>query len=1119
MPDIFDNIELHLVDRLRDSIDAAFRADFCIGYFNLRGWRTIADHVDRWVGSEHACCRVLVGMQSAPKDELRAALSLVPDHGVDQARVVRLKLQMAEEFRQQLMVGAPTNADEAGLRQLSRQLKEGKVVVKLFLRYNVHAKLYLFERLDKLNPRIGYVGSSNLTFAGLAKQGELNLNVLDRDACEKLQGWFDARWNDRWCLDISAELATIIDESWARETRIPPYHVYLKMVYHLSQEARAGLAEFSIPPDIGHELFDFQAAAVKIAARHVKQRGGVLIGDVVGLGKTMMATALTRMLEDTYGYSTLIICPKHLEDMWSGYVERYGLRAKVLPLSRVTEVEMQAIPSRYRLVLIDESHNLRNPEGKRYKALKTYIQLSDSKCILLSATPYNKHYEDLSAQLGLFLDPDQDVGIRPEMLLREIGELEFARLHQRAPSTLAAFEKSKYPDDWRELMRRYLVRRTRSFIKQHYAEQDAETGLRFLRFADGQSSFFPQRIPRTVRFEVQPNDPTNGYARLLDTQVVDGIDSLHLPRYALGTYLPKTFSQQPTPSETAILEDLRRARHRLRGFSRTNLFKRLESGGPAFLQSIERHVLRNYIVLHALEHQLEIPLGSQSAALLDASQTDLDQDLTTIQTDDKQPELGPDLAWNEQRLRQRAALLYNEYATRYRSQFKWIRPVFFSRELKRQLVADIQTLHRVAQHCGQWQPAHDAKLKQLIDLIAVQHPTEKILIFTQFADTLDYLHQQLTAIGITDIASIKGGSDNATRLIRRFSPHSNGASVDPTDEFRILIATDVLSEGQNLQDAHIVVNYDLPWAIIRLIQRAGRVDRIGQQAHEIICYSFMPADGIERILRLRARVRERLRQNAEVVGSDEAFFEDEDTDNALVDLYSENAAVLDGDEDAGEIDLVSYAYQIWKNATDADARLQSVIPNLPDMIYSSRQFQPTASYPSGVLMYVRTAEGNDALAWIDQQGRSVTQSQQTILQAAACHPDTPAIDRHAHHHDLVQAGVEHIAHEEQTIGGGLGRSTGARFRTYERLKHYAETVRGTLFDSPDLARVLDDVYRYPLRQTALDTLNRQLRAGIGDAALVDLVLTLRNEGRLSVIHEDDEVREPRLICSLGVWEG
>ena len=130
----------------------------------------------------------------------------------------------------------------------------GKLVVKVYLRHPLHAKLYLLYRQDPINPMIGYLGSSNLTLAGLAQQGELNVDVLDSDACAKLANWFEDRWGDRWCLDISEELAEIIDESWASEKPTPPYHVYLKMAYHLAQEARAGLAEFQIPKVFGDTL-------------------------------------------------------------------------------------------------------------------------------------------------------------------------------------------------------------------------------------------------------------------------------------------------------------------------------------------------------------------------------------------------------------------------------------------------------------------------------------------------------------------------------------------------------------------------------------------------------------------------------------------------------------------------------------------------------------------------------------------------------------------------------------------------------------------------------------------------------------------------------------------------
>lgn len=273
----------------------------------------------------------------------------------------------------------------------------------------------------------------------------------------------------------------------------------------------------------------------------------------------------------------------------------------------------------------------------------------------------------------------------------------------------------------------------------------------------------------------------------------------------------------------------------------------------------------------------------------------------------------------------------------------------------------------------------------------------------------------------------------------RFSPVSNEArkEVPKADELRVLIATDVLSEGQNLQDASIVVNYDLPWAIIRLIQRAGRIDRIGQQAEAIQCYTFMPAEGVERIIRLRVRVRERLRQNAEVIGTDEAFFEDDDH-NILRNLYHEKAGVLDDPAD-DEIDLSSYAWQVWTNATKDNEELRGAIETLPGVVYTAKRsssHRPQGEGPGvrvgpradGVLVYLRTADDNDALAWLDAEGKVVTESQLDILRAAACEPDTPAQARADNHHDLVKAAVGQLVEQERSAGGNLGRPSGPRAR-------------------------------------------------------------------------------------------
>jgi hypothetical protein len=1074
-------------------------------------------------------------MQATPHDEFREAYSqlLTVDGNaqpMDQRRAFDLKRQKAQEFRDQLMAGAPTNADEAGLRQLARQIRERKVVVKLFLRHPLHAKLYLLSRPeDNVAPLFAYLGSSNLTFAGLVKQGELNVDVLDQDACQKLKRWFEARWNDVFSIDISDELVEIIEESWAREALIPPYHIYLKIAYHLSREAREGLEGFQIPADLQRVLFDYQAVAVRIAAKYLNERGGVLLGDVVGLGKTIMATALARIFEEDFGHSTLIICPPNLREMWQGYADEYGLRARIVPLSMV-EKDLQDVPARVRLVLIDESQNLRNREGKRYRAVQQYITESGSRCIMLSATPYNKSFLDLGSQLRLFVPEEQDLGIRPERLLAEIGETGFTQKFQASVRSLAAFERSENPDDWRDLMRLFLVRRTRGFIMDRYGETDPETGRKFLRFASGEQSFFPDRIPKTVKFRLDDNDPDDQYARLYSDGVVDRINSLSLPRYGLGNYIQPERDAPRSAAQKQIIDDLNRAGRRLMGFCRTNLFKRLESGGPAFLQSVERHILRNEVYLHALQTGQPLPIGSQddlrNVLLFDPQARDEDTDvLDQAQVDEGDVPAGmsPDPPRNG--FREEARRIYDYYRTQRRSRFKWLDASVTDVNLRRDLERDIKALTEVLDLAGTWDSRKDAKLQALLDLVQTKHPRQKLLVFSQFADTVRYLEQQFEARGVTRLEAITGDSPDPTGAAHRFSPRSNKqpALATPERETRVLIATDVLSEGQNLQDGHIVVNFDLPWAIIRLIQRAGRVDRIGQQSDRIYCYSFLPAEGVERIINLRGRVMQRLEENAEVVGADERFFDDELDDVTrsrpkLLDLYHERSGVLDEDEDESENDLASQALSAWQDALELDPHYETIIAGMPDVVYSTMPFEPGPGRPPGALVYVKTAIGSDSLAWVDRQGTMVSESLLRIWQTAACAPDTPALPRMEEHHDIVRAAARQIAKEQSRVGGQLGRPSSARRRVYDRLQKFVAESGNGLFGGDELKRAIEEIYDYPLQPAARNTLNRQLRSGIEDLALVDLVRQMYREDRLCQRSDGDQrLRdEPRIICSLGL---
>lgn len=1124
MARIYDNIEVKFKEGLLGimSSGGVERIDFCVGYFNLRGWNMIVNQVDELPGGyvyendeqKYRVCRLLVGMHRPPEELIRSIYSN-DEKVVDADYANRCKLQIAADFKRQLLIGLPTKQDEWTLRRLSTQLKDGKVVVKLYLKEPLHAKLYLAYRPNDFSSKIiGIMGSSNLTYSGFTGQGELNADFTDSDHVEKLARWFDNRWEDRFCLDITQELIKAIDESWASEQIIPPYYIYLKTAYHLSQEARSGIKEFTLSPEFRHELFDFQQTAVKIAARHLRneKRGGAMIGDVVGLGKTITACAIAKIYETTYASSTLVICPANLQDMWRKYAVKYDLKVDIMSMSKPIDVDSARY---YRLIIVDESHNLRNG-GKRYANIKALIEHQDSNVLLLTATPYNKDFSDLANQLKLFIGEDQDLGIRPEEYIRHLGgERAFMQRHSEVfIRSIKAFEQSPFAEDWNELMKLFLVRRTRTFIKENYAKEDEKDGRKYLRFNDGTRSYFPDRIPRALKFETVEGDQ---YSRLYSSEMIGMMEDLLLPRYGLVKYINEKKTMDATTAERQLFENLSRAGNRMMGFCKSTFFKRIDSSGFSYLLTLYRHILRNMVFVYAIENKLPLPIGDENS-LPDEYIADEDSNVQLFNAENEKVILENDtitIPTDIEVYRSKAKDYYQIISGK--NNLAWLDSKYFKRTLKQHLLADCEQIINMIRLCGAWKPNEDQKLAELEKLLSSVHRNEKVIVFTQYSDTALYVYKQLKRRGYDHVGYVTGGYKNPTEIVERFSPVSNGkTNLSADDELRVLIATDVLSEGQNLQDAHVIVNYDLPWAIIRLIQRAGRVDRIGQKEGKIYCYSFFPAEGVENIIRLRSRLNERINENANIVGSDEVFFEGNEQN--LRDMFNEKSGVLD-EEDDGDVDLSSQAYQIWKNATDANPKLKQIIPTIPNIAYSTKAV--TDAGEQGVITYARTSNDFDVLSWLAPDGTLVSQSQRRILQALECGADTPAVMSLDKHHELVGKAVEEITAQTATssIGGILGNRFSTRYRIIQLLEHAYERPIDLFYtqEVKDSVKVaIDDIYNNPLLESTKTILGQMLRRS-SQEDIVDYILELRHNGTLCRINENvNKHREPQIICSMGL---
>jgi hypothetical protein len=305
--------------------------------------------------------------------------------------------------------------------------------------------------------------------------------------------------------------------------------------------------------------------------------------------------------------------------------------------------------------------------------------------------------------------------------------------------------------------------------------------------------------------------------------------------------------------------------------------------------------------------------------------------------------------------------------------------------------------------------------------------------------------------------------------------------------------------------------------VIRLVQRAGRVDRIGQESPEIWCYSFLPTDGVESILKLRRRIVERLRQQGEILGGDEQFIEDVVDEQTVIDVFTEKTSIYE-DKD-NEVDMASYCYQIWTSAIQAKRELEKSIPLLPAQLRSAKAHMADFHEPHGVLTFVKTKSGLSALRYVDETGRVVSQSAKTVIDVAACSIDTPRAELHPNHDHHVDVVLQQVSNEFRTQEVGIGPANSARNRMYHRLNEYCMSAENKSRDE-QLERVVERMMTTPFTERATDTLNRLLRTkGTKDSELADRVMSLARDNLLFVATATDDDDIAAIVCSLGLVQG
>ena len=582
------------------------------------------------------------------------------------------------------------------------------------------------------------------------------------------------------------------------------------------------------------------------------------------------------------------------------------------------------------------------------------------------------------------------------------------------------------------------------------------------------------------------------------------INDLKLARYDLNQYKKKGLTGLTT-EEKNLFKDLERSRAHPKGFCRINLFKRLESSGFAFLQSVQRHILRNCIFIYAIDNGQDLIVGEKGGEVI-ADAFD-DKEGGIIGFSEEKEEISYFFTEFDS-FYKKAEEVYKRYKEQNSKSLRWISSSYFSDKLKEDLVKDTKQFVSLLKKSKNWNPEKDLKLKKLKELLK-KRKEKKVLIFTQSRETAGYLKDQLKNRGLKNIALITGGMDNIQTIIKRFSPHSNEFDINSSKEAEIdiLITTDVLSEGQNLQDCNTVINYDLPWAIIKLIQRVGRVDRIGQESDKIFCCSFLPDEGLERQINLRGRIQHRLRENAEVIGTDEQFFENER--QILIDLYNEKSKTLEKDI-SEDVDLSSFALEIWNKGIKKDASLEEKVKNLPDVVHSSKEAE-LKEQNEGVLLFAKS-HVNNYLLYLNKKHESISEDQLNILKMAKCRPDTKALQRTERHYEIVLSGLNIIQENlnKSSPVGRLGTSRNPRRKLFEKLDNISEKNEYE-------KQIMEDIYNYPLSHEAEQILQRMFRRKISVKEILNLVLEKhRNETLVNKKESKKMDEKPRIVCSMGL---
>ena len=958
---IIDNSRIRLADVINDIAPSFSELSVATGYWDLIGLQTIFSSI-----RAYESIRLLIGQEPLPPSYAKSLNINKLDETFPEAQFVKSleDVEHRNELRELVV-------------EVKKLLAEGRLTVKVYRGNFLHAKTYIFGSY-KSQEAIGIIGSSNFTEAGLTRN--IELNALEDDGrivkfvpqVESDQNghlsWFESIWNDKKSENWDGTFTQILENSPVGDLTFSAYHMYIRALYEVYGEELVPKDAYS--GTANDVLFEFQKRNANLLINKLRRNGLAMLADSVGLGKTITAGEVVRhYIEERDSRRIYIIAPANLTEQWQNdllNVHKMFDGYQIISMQDIGRIQRERQFDEYKsvdLFVVDEAHNLRSGSGTRHDELLDWFSDNpDSHVLLLTATPINNSLRDFVNQIQLAAKGKLESFPVVYQTANKTETLDFFQAVERLISDANKAEKKGEKPDYakankvmRQGLSRFLVRTTRQGIEREFGG---------VQTTEGEIKKFPKSIVTSAPYKFESglmqeidaiiNENLNVFGNVNPTHlsvesllgqtqrtkhpldqlsevnrkdidetnpfesVFQGLLLLGFSPYKSDIYKIRYYGKSPdeirafnlNPDESFRLNSQLSVHNMLR----VTLLKRLESSQYALRKSLENYLAKikdfrlaldaGYIVRLKDLRELRALYGDDLETFSDV---DLGREL-----DDRRVEADP--------------------------------AVFDLEALNKDLNRDEQIIGVLLKLCGTLD-RHDDKLIAFADLVKkimnTREGSKKLLVFSYFADTIAYLKKSLPEllpeIDFTNDAAFTSGSNKREleQLARRFSPKSKGAKDVTTDsELHFLFSTDVLSEGQNLQDCSTLVNFDLHWNPVRMIQRNGRINRLGSMFSEVFIYNMRPDINLDEYLALVDRLERKIERISSTVGTDSSILgELENPIEYISDLYDDSKATeafaaLDDDKGLlSEDEFIRDLQTFEREASEEEKQVVRSIPN------------------------------------------------------------------------------------------------------------------------------------------------------------------------------------------------